>query len=284
MRLGKLKVMLVAAAMTAAVAVQAGESGRRECPGFGVQTQEQLDTWRANLEAKSVSAPVSSSPQATDHRPRTLFFTGKPYDADQDAYLFKYRAYDPNAARWTTSDPSGFPDGANNWVYVNNGSSYSIDILGLEIIHMVRSASVPQPRSSGGPWGHSAALVGAGSTWDYYSYGPSAVNPENGVVDHRQFNSREAALQYAQNEAGYDRYQSWDSCADQDDSARAAGSQWNNTPYAGDSHNCWNMVDDMLTQATITHDRCKLPPIPNQAYDRNTRHANHNWGVVVRPE
>ena len=58
MRLGKLKVMLVAAAMTAAVAVQAGESGRRECPGFGVQTQEQLDTWRANLEAKNASAPA----------------------------------------------------------------------------------------------------------------------------------------------------------------------------------------------------------------------------------
>ena len=115
MRFGKLKMVMVAAALAGAVAVQAGESGRRECPGFGVQTQEQLDTWRANLEAKNASAPA-----VTAQAPRTLFYTGKPYDADQNAYLFKYRAYDPTAARWTSADPSGFPDGANNWVYVNN--------------------------------------------------------------------------------------------------------------------------------------------------------------------
>jgi len=131
MRFGKLKMVMVAAALAGAVAVQAGESGRRECPGFGVQTQEQLDTWRANLEAKNASAPISSSPQAARHQPRTLFFTGKPYDADQDAYLFKYRAYDPNAARWTTSDPSGFPDGANSWVYCKNFAPSALDSYGL---------------------------------------------------------------------------------------------------------------------------------------------------------
>lgn len=44
-------------------------------------------------------------------------FTGKPYDKDFDAYLFACRNYDPQLARWTTPDPMGFPDGANNRMY-----------------------------------------------------------------------------------------------------------------------------------------------------------------------
>ncbi len=137
MHFGKLKSVLAVAALVGAVAVQAGES-QRECPGFGVQTQEQLDAWRANLEAKTPSAPVFSSPQTTGHQPQTIFYTGKPYDADQGAYLFKYRAYDPNAARWTTSDPSGFPDGANAWVYVNNSVTRAFDPWGLAVYWAAR--------------------------------------------------------------------------------------------------------------------------------------------------
>jgi RHS repeat-associated protein len=62
----------------------------------------------------------------------TVFFTGKPYDADLGAYLFNYRSYDPALCRWTTPDPSGFPDGANNWVYAPV-PTMEIDPLGLAI-------------------------------------------------------------------------------------------------------------------------------------------------------
>ena len=47
------------------------------------------------------------------HQPAEFFYTGKPYDKDLGAYTFNYRNYDPKVARWTSADPSGFPDGAN---------------------------------------------------------------------------------------------------------------------------------------------------------------------------
>ena len=40
---------------------------------------------------------------------RTARFTGKPYDADLGAYVFPFRNYDPESARWLSADPSGFP-------------------------------------------------------------------------------------------------------------------------------------------------------------------------------
>lgn len=46
-------------------------------------------------------------------QPASHFYTGKPYDADLDAYVFNYRNYDVELNRWTTIDPVGYPDGAN---------------------------------------------------------------------------------------------------------------------------------------------------------------------------
>jgi RHS repeat-associated protein len=45
------------------------------------------------------------------------FYTGKPYNVELGAYVFKFRNYNPEMLRWTTVDPSGFPDGVNNYVY-----------------------------------------------------------------------------------------------------------------------------------------------------------------------
>jgi RHS repeat-associated protein len=50
-------------------------------------------------------------------QPDTYFYTGKPYDADLGSYIFAYRDYNPQLNRWTTADPSGFPDGVNNRIY-----------------------------------------------------------------------------------------------------------------------------------------------------------------------
>ncbi|MCK9588011.1 MAG: hypothetical protein M0Q93_01450, partial [Terrimicrobiaceae bacterium] len=57
-------------------------------------------------------------------QPTEYFYTGKPYESDTGSYTFKYRNYDPELNRWTTMDPSGFPDGANNHIYVKNGVVY----------------------------------------------------------------------------------------------------------------------------------------------------------------
>jgi RHS repeat-associated protein len=86
--------------------------------------QQQLAKWKVEqaAEAKADAAAASEAP--------TQFYTGKPYDADAGGYIFKYRTYNPEMARWTTADPSGFPDGANNLSYVAEPSS-QLDPTGL---------------------------------------------------------------------------------------------------------------------------------------------------------
>jgi RHS repeat-associated protein len=65
-------------------------------------------------------------------QPASYFYTGKPYDADLGGYTYNYRNYDPGSARWTTADPSGFPDGANNRSYVSNNPICLFDATGLD--------------------------------------------------------------------------------------------------------------------------------------------------------
>jgi len=55
--------------------------------------------------------------KVTTLSPEEICYTGKPYSKELGAYVFNYRNYDPQTSRWTTPDPSGFPDGANNQVY-----------------------------------------------------------------------------------------------------------------------------------------------------------------------
>ena len=94
------------------------------------KTPEQLARWRAETTAKTANLESASS------RPSTLdsstpFYTGKPYLAESGSYAFKYREYNPEMGRWTTVDPSGFPDGANAFSYVNNKSVSFFDDTGL---------------------------------------------------------------------------------------------------------------------------------------------------------
>ena len=46
-------------------------------------------------------------------------------------YAFLFRAYRADQGKWQTSDPLGYPDGWNNFAYVNNNIS-NVDPLGLE--------------------------------------------------------------------------------------------------------------------------------------------------------
>ncbi len=86
------------------------------------KNEKQLAEWRAEKAAET--KPISVTQE-------TAFYTGKPYLASSGDYAFKYRKYNPGLARWTSEDPSGFPDGANTHMYVNNSASYCFDFLGL---------------------------------------------------------------------------------------------------------------------------------------------------------
>jgi len=75
------------------------------------KTPSQLAAWRAEKAAKPAAQSTTEDP---------AFYTGKPYVASTGGYAFKYRSYNPELARWTSEDPSGFPDGANGNIYNNN--------------------------------------------------------------------------------------------------------------------------------------------------------------------
>jgi len=72
------------------------------------KNEKQLATWRAEQASKP-------APQAATEA--HAFYTGKPYVDSTGGYAFKYRSYNPELARWTSEDPRGFPDGANQNVY-----------------------------------------------------------------------------------------------------------------------------------------------------------------------
>ena len=58
------------------------------------------------------------------------FFTGKPHVGEM-GYVFLFRAYRADQGKWQTSDPLGYPDGWNNFAYVNNRVNDKSDSYGL---------------------------------------------------------------------------------------------------------------------------------------------------------
>lgn len=58
-------------------------------------------------------------------------FTGKVFVKELGGYSFLHRLFAPELSRWTTSDPSGFPEGTNNSLYVKSDPCGYVDPLGL---------------------------------------------------------------------------------------------------------------------------------------------------------
>jgi len=85
-------------------------------------------------------------------KPSSYFYTGKPYDKDLGEYTFAHRDYDPGINRWTTVDPDGFPDGANNRIYAPNPTS-AIDPTGCDL----KLVSQPDFSVLNTGWSYSAA-------------------------------------------------------------------------------------------------------------------------------
>jgi RHS repeat-associated protein len=69
--------------------------------------------------------------------------------------------YDPAIGRWTTRDPSGFPDGPNDRWYVHNNPTNATDPSGEEVWWVARSlARTSEPfRPSGGPGNHTFLVL-----------------------------------------------------------------------------------------------------------------------------
>ena len=117
--------ILLAAVLAATSAVQAATAEHKlPAPLPEYKTPEQLAKWRKEMTEKARAAETVAK------QANSTFYTGKPYIDETGSYAFKFRQYDPELSRWTTSDPSGFPDGANNCIYGTNRNNV-VDTDGL---------------------------------------------------------------------------------------------------------------------------------------------------------
>jgi len=81
-------------------------------------------------EIAAMEADAFGSPLAGGANPER--FTGKPYDDDLGAYVFPFRNYRADEARWMLADPSGFPgprkgvhekgSGRGLWIFLQSQS------------------------------------------------------------------------------------------------------------------------------------------------------------------
>ena len=120
-----MKHITLAAILAATSALQAVEH-KLPAPMPEFKTPEQLAKWR---EEKAKAAAAADS--ASTIRDSQFFYTGKPFIAETGSYAFLFRNYNPELSRWTTIDPSGFPNGANNFLYVSNNTPSTFDMYGL---------------------------------------------------------------------------------------------------------------------------------------------------------
>ena len=89
--------------------------------------------------AKLVTTPTTTYGANTDNRqPSTdyRFFTGKP-NVEGLGNVFLFRNYRSDLGKWQTSDPMGYPDGFNNFAYVNNGVTMALDRFGTDIVAVI---------------------------------------------------------------------------------------------------------------------------------------------------
>ncbi|MDD5201241.1 MAG: hypothetical protein PHC88_15730 [Terrimicrobiaceae bacterium] len=113
----KLKTTLIVAALAAAASIQVASAA--------------LQAPMPEFKSKAELQKTTQARQATKAASETgVFYTGKPLESDRNGYLFMYRSYDPELNRWTSADPSGFPDGANNRIYAPTPTC-ELDMLGL---------------------------------------------------------------------------------------------------------------------------------------------------------
>lgn len=62
---------------------------------------------------------------------RQALFTGKPYISQLGSFVFRHRNYSPVSNRWDVSDPIGYPDGRNQFQYVQSDPILKVDPEGL---------------------------------------------------------------------------------------------------------------------------------------------------------
>ena len=120
-------------------------------------------------------------------------FTGKAFVKELDRYVFHHRLYSADTSRWTVADPSGFPDGRNNFLYVKGDPLREYDPLGLatKVGDPVSSPNASDTEkdtakqttiTSGGKIEYWAHVTETTTSVDYYAPKPVVVGVPGGSV------------------------------------------------------------------------------------------------------
>lgn len=181
-------------------------------------------------------------------QPVSYFYTGKPYDADLGAYTFNHRNYNPEIKRWTSADPSGFPDGANNYILVNNSVLICFDPDGFASITVYAN---PAGSTANGDGGSSGSITNQGHAWVTVTMDDGTTTTQGNYPDGRRDDSNRNPDSKTTFEVS-------------DEAAQAAMDAINNTnDYGLLTDNCVDMVERVLDAAEIDHPDFGSPSDPS---------------------
>jgi len=203
------------------------------------KNEKQLAEWRAEMAAEYTSQGYAAEQSA--------FYTGKPYVTSSGGYAFKYRSYDPEMARWTSGDPSGFPDGANNQIYVNNMPTLALDEMGKNVFLITNINAVVGA-------GHGALLVGSDNSWTLSSYGVGSSS--GGALTTKSYTTWKSANNDAITQ-GYTHFNEW--YTDSDADALQGMVDHSGGGYDINKHNCQDVANFGLGAAGLDHDNSNVP-------------------------
>ena len=158
------------------------------------------------------------------------FFTGKPYIGEL-GYAFLFRNYRAEQGKWLTQDLLGYPDGWNNFAYVNNQITHCIDLLGMNIYQV-------HDKEGAGGAGHSAWV--AETTNNKYSV--VDFNPKGGGIRKGEFSSLQEALNFLnQDNNRYESYLEFSTPKDHGDSFISEINKNIDNGYSLNDNNCYTV-------------------------------------------
>ena len=180
------------------------------------------------------------------------FFTGKPHVGEM-GYVFLFRAYRADQGKWQTADPLGYPDGWNNFAYVNNRVADAIDLFGALIYDLC-------DRNAVGGYGHSAQIVtvqNPDGTWTAYTYDYGQGSSGSGAnfattvsTATTEVSARDAAVQKLDpNGNKYDNMSVWNANNQQSQAAKDSMDTYIQDGYNPGWHNCRGVLNDGLEAA-----------------------------------
>lgn len=133
--------------------------------------REVIDT-SGEIRARYDYDPYGRRSQLSGSFSSDLAFTGHYFHGPSQLYLTPYRAYDPDTARWLSKDPLGERGGLNLYGYGFNEPINSIDMNGLDVYELRRTA-----HACGGSLDHTFIFIDDTGLTD------NAGRPLNYVVD-----------------------------------------------------------------------------------------------------